>query len=299
MTVTIEQWLQQARQQLEGAGHDCHSRDSALLDAQLLLTHVLDQSRTYLYTWGDQPLSDDQQQQVNALLQRRLSGEPLAYIVGQREFWSLPFNVAPSTLIPRADTETLVEWVLDMAAQQQLPEQGSALDLGTGTGAIALAIASELPAWQITAADVQPEAVALASSNQQQLGLNNARIIQSDWFQAVSAETFDLIVSNPPYIDGDDPHLQLGDVRFEPMSALVAADAGMADLQHIIRQAPAYLKAGGWLLLEHGYQQADAVCALLTQRGFTQVENRKDLGGNPRISGGCWGLSDNLNGTVG
>lgn len=299
MTVTIEQWLQQARQQLEAAGHDCHSRDSALLDAQLLLTNVLGQNRTYLYTWGDQALSDDQQQQVDALLQRRLGGEPLAYIVGQREFWSLPFKVAPSTLIPRADTETLVEWALDLAAQQQLPEQGSALDLGTGSGAIALAIASELPAWQVTAADVQPEAVALASSNQQQLGCDNARIIQSDWFQAASAETFDLIVSNPPYIDGDDPHLQLGDVRFEPMSALVAADAGMADLHHIIRQAPAHLNAGGWLLLEHGYQQADAVCELLTQRGFTQVENRKDLGGNPRISGGCWGLSDNRGGTAG
>ncbi|WP_420589995.1 peptide chain release factor N(5)-glutamine methyltransferase [Bacterioplanoides sp.] len=287
-SISIDQWLQQAKQQLEAAGHDSHSKDSALLDAQLLLTHVLEQNRTYLYTWGDKALTDEQCSRVNSLLEQRLNGEPLAYILGQREFWSLPFKVAPSTLIPRADTETLIEWVLDLAAEQQIPAQGSALDLGTGTGAIALAVASELPDWQITGADFQPEAVALASVNQQALGFNNARIIQSDWYQAFSGQTFDLIVSNPPYIDGDDPHLDQGDVRFEPKSALVAEDAGMADLAHIISQAPEYLNDGGWLLLEHGFQQAEAVCELLTQCGFTQVENRKDLGGNPRISGGCW-----------
>jgi release factor glutamine methyltransferase len=284
--VTIDQWLKQARQQLQAAGHDSHSQESALLDAQLLLTHVLQQSRTYLYTWEDKVLTDEQCFRVNSLLEQRLSGEPLAYILGQREFWSLPLKVAPSTLIPRADTETLIEWVLDLAAQQQFPSLASALDLGTGTGAIALALASEFPQWQIIGADFQPEAVVLASSNQQTLGLNNASIILSDWYQAVAAQSFDLIVSNPPYIDGDDPHLDKGDVRFEPKSALVAEDAGMADLAHIISKAPEYLNDGGWLLLEHGFQQAEAVCDLLTQHGFTQVENRKDLGGNPRISGG-------------
>lgn len=285
---TIEQWLHQARVQLDAAAHDSHSKHSATLDAQLLLTHVLRQNRTYLYTWGDKTLSQAQQTQADALLQQRLTGQPLAYILGQREFWSLPFNVAPSTLIPRADTETLVEWVLDLSAEQKIPAQGRGLDLGTGTGAIALAIASEFPEWRITGADFQPEAVALASTNQQALGFNNARIVLSDWYQAFTGERFDLIVSNPPYIDGKDPHLDQGDVRFEPKTALVARDAGMADLAHIISQAPEYLNDGGWLLLEHGFQQAEAVCELLTQRGFTQVENRKDLGSNPRISGGCW-----------
>ena len=285
---SIDQWLQQARQQLVTGAGDEHAASSAALDARLILAHVLQQSYTYLYTWGDRLLTADQLQQADGLLQQRLQGQPLAYIVGEREFWSLPLQVSPATLIPRADTETLIEWVLDLAAEQQIPARGSALDLGTGTGAIALAIATEFPGWQVTGADFQPEAVALASTNKQRLGLNNARMIRSDWYQAVADETFDLIVSNPPYIDGDDPHLHQGDVRFEPTSALVAEDAGMADLAHIIAQAPAHLNAGGWLLLEHGYQQADAVCELLTQRGFTQVDNRKDLGGNPRISGGCW-----------
>lgn len=285
---SIDQWLQQARQQLVAGAGDEHAASSAALDARLILAHVLQQSYTYLYTWGDRLLTADQLQQADGLLQQRLQGQPLAYIVGEREFWSLPLQVSPATLIPRADTETLIEWVLDLAAEQQIPARGSALDLGTGTGAIALAIATEFPGWQVTGADFQPEAVALASTNKQRLGLNNARMIRSDWYQAVADETFDLIISNPPYIDGDDPHLHQGDVRFEPTSALVAEDAGMADLAHIIAQAPAHLNAGGWLLLEHGYQQADAVCELLTQRGFTQVDNRKDLGGNPRISGGCW-----------
>ena len=285
---SIDQWLQQARQQLVAGADDEHAASSAALDARLILAHVLQQSYTYLYTWGDRLLTADQLQQADGLLQQRLQGQPLAYIVGEREFWSLPLQVSPATLIPRADTETLIEWVLDLAAEQQIPAQGSALDLGTGTGAIALAIATEFPDWQVTGADFQPAAVTLASTNQQRLGLNNARIIRSDWYQAVADETFDLIVSNPPYIDGDDPHLHQGDVRFEPTSALVAEDAGMADLTHIIAQAPAHLNAGGWLLLEHGYQQADAVCELLIQRGFSQVDNRKDLGGNPRISGGCW-----------
>lgn len=285
---SIDQWLQQARQQLVAGADDEHAASSAALDARLILAHALQQSYTYLYTWGDRLLTADQLQQADGLLRQRLQGQPLAYIVGEREFWSLPLQVSPATLIPRADTETLIEWVLDLAAEQQIPARGSALDLGTGTGAIALAIATEFPDWQVTGADFQPEAVTLAGTNQQRLGLNNARIIRSDWYQAVADETFDLIVSNPPYIDGDDPHLHQGDVRFEPTSALVAEDAGMADLAHIIAQAPAHLNAGGWLLLEHGYQQADAVCELLTQRGFTQVDNRNDLGGNPRISGGCW-----------
>ncbi|UTW49229.1 peptide chain release factor N(5)-glutamine methyltransferase [Bacterioplanoides sp. SCSIO 12839] len=288
MTVSIEQWLQQAKQQLESAAHDNHGRESALLDAQLLLMDVLGQNRTYLYTWGDKALTDEQRSQVNTLLEKRLNGEPLAYILGEREFWSLPFKVAPSTLIPRADTETLVEWALDLAANQQLPDTAKAVDLGTGTGAIALAIASEFPNWNITGVDFQAEAVELAQHNQQALKMKNAVIRQSDWFSALADEYFDLIVSNPPYIDEADPHLEQGDVRFEPSSALVAADKGLADLQHIIEQAPDYLNEGGWLLLEHGFQQADAVCELLKQRGFVQIENRKDLGGNPRISGGCW-----------
>lgn len=284
MSTSIEQWLTAARSALQQSADDVHSRESAQLDAQLLLGHVLQQNRTYLYTWGDKRLSAEQQQAADELLVLRQQGQPLAYLLGEREFWSLPFKVAPSTLIPRADTETLIEWALEL----ELPAAGKALDLGTGTGAIALALASEYCRWQITGVDFHNDAVALAQSNGERLGFRHAQFLQSDWYSALVGQAFDLIVSNPPYIDGDDPHLSQGDVRFEPKSALVAEDAGMADLAHIISQAPEYLNDGGWLLLEHGFQQAEAVCELLTQHGFTQVENRKDLGGNPRISGGCW-----------
>ena len=275
--LSIEAWLVEARTQLEAGS------DSARLDAELLLAHVLQQTRTWLYTWNDRLLSAGQQQAANALLARRLAGEPVAYLLGERDFWSLSLNVNPSTLIPRPDTETLVEWALELP----LPANSRVLDLGTGTGAIALALASEQPSWQVSGVDFNADAVAVAQANAARNQLARVSFMQSDWYSAVSGD-FDLIVSNPPYIDEDDEHLAQGDVRFEPRSALVADNQGLSDLALIIDRAPGFLRANGWLLLEHGYQQADAVCELLRARGFAEVSNRRDLGGQPRISGGRW-----------
>jgi release factor glutamine methyltransferase len=275
--LSIEAWLAEARTQLEAGS------DSARLDAELLLAHVLQQGRTWLYTWSDRLLSAEQQQAADALLARRLAGEPVAYLLGERDFWSLSLNVNPSTLIPRPDTETLVEWALELP----LPANSRMLDLGTGTGAIALALASEQPSWQVSGVDFNADAVALAQANAARNQLARVSFMQSDWYSAVSGD-FDLIVSNPPYIDEDDEHLAQGDVRFEPRSALVADNHGLSDLALIIDRAPGFLRANGWLLLEHGYQQADAVCELLRARGFAEVSNRRDLGGQPRISGGRW-----------
>ncbi|MAK90503.1 MAG: protein-(glutamine-N5) methyltransferase, release factor-specific [Oleibacter sp.] len=276
----IEHWLRSATEQLQA------SSESARLDSECLLAHVLGQNRTWLYTWSDRGLTAEQLSAADALLQRRMAGEPVAYLCGQRDFWSLTLDVNPSTLIPRGDTETLIEWALELP----LLATANVLDLGTGTGAIALALASEQPSWHVQGVDFQAEAVALARTNAAKNNLSRVTFEQSDWFSAlaVGAGRFDLIVSNPPYIDGADEHLQQGDVRFEPRSALVAEEQGLADLRLIIEQAPDYLADDGWLLLEHGWQQADAVCELLRQRGFTDVENRCDLGANPRISGGRW-----------
>lgn len=272
----LQQWLHQAGSLLSALS------DNPLHEARLLLCKVLNCSNSYLYTYPERELSTDEQQSLHKLLSRRQSGEPLAYIFGQWQFYGLNLAVAPCTLIPRADTEILVEQALALT----LPAQARVLDLGTGTGAIALALASERPDWQVTAVDFQTEAVALAQQNATALHLSNVQITQSDWFAALATERFALIVSNPPYIEESDPHLSA--LRYEPLSALVAAEHGLADIQHIIQQAPAYLLPEGWLWLEHGYNQADAVQALLQQAGFVQVASVKDYGNNWRITGGCW-----------
>ncbi|WP_370294100.1 peptide chain release factor N(5)-glutamine methyltransferase [Thalassolituus sp.] len=279
MSQSIAQWLTDARLVLADS-------ESAALDAELLIRFVLQVNRAWLYTWPDRELSASQLNELTVLLERRRTGEPIAYITGVREFWSLPLAVSPSTLIPRADTETLIEWALEL----DLPARSRALDLGTGTGAIALALASERPRWSLSAVELNREAARLAGTNASNLGLD-LNVLQGSWFEPV-AGTFDLIVSNPPYIDPQDKHLSEGDVRFEPESALVASDHGLADLKLIIEQAPDYLEPGGWLLLEHGYDQAEQVCEYLRMRGFLEVENRRDLGGNPRISGGKWQSDD-------
>lgn len=252
------------------------------LDAELLLAAALGKPRSYLHTWPERIVSSEAAQAYDGYLQRRREGEPVAYILGQQGFWKIDLEVAPHTLIPRPDTELLVETALEL--QPALPAR--VLDLGTGTGAIALALASERPAWQVTAVDRVPEAAALAERNRQRLGLANVRIQVSHWLEGLADERFDLIVSNPPYIAASDPHLVDGDVRFEPSSALVAGVDGLDDLRVIAAQAPGHLTPGGWLLLEHGYDQADAVQALLRENGFVQVSSRIDLGGHQRITVG-------------
>lgn len=254
---------------------------TAQLDAELLLAFVLEKPRSYLYTWPDKTVTDAQVAAFTTLLERRQRGEPVAYLLGRQGFWTLDLQVAEHTLIPRADTELLVEAAL------QLADASSALkvlDLGTGTGALALALASERPQWTVTGVDRIESAVALAQNNQRQLQLANVEFLSSHWFSALTAQRYDLIVSNPPYIADNDPHLQQGDVRFEPLSALVSGPDGLDDIRLIIAQAPSYLTANGWLLLEHGFDQASAVRELLQQAGFIDVSSQRDLSGHQRIS---------------
>ena len=253
---------------------------TARLDAELLLAHVLGKPRTYLRTWPDRSPAEEQVSQFLGLVERRRAGEPVAYLIGQQGFWSLDLEVATDTLIPRPETELLVETALSL----DLHEEARALDLGTGTGAIALALASERPTWSLVGVDRMPGAVALAERNRRRLAVPNARFLESHWFASLNAERFDVIVSNPPYIAADDKHLTQGDVRFEPLSALVAGIDGLDDIRLIIEHAPDHLASGGWLLLEHGYDQAEAVSALLSTRGFKDISNRRDLAGHTRIS---------------
>jgi release factor glutamine methyltransferase len=272
--LTIKQVLKSASVMLA----DCS--DTAKLDAQVILAHVLEKDLTYLITWSDKVLSSQDNQTFEALLQRRLNGEPVAYVVGHKEFWSLPLAVAPSTLIPRPDTETIVELVLE---QHQTPNL-HVLDLGTGTGAIALALANENPTWKVTAVDCNDEAVKLAQGNAKRLEINNVTVLQSDWFNSLPKQQFNVIVSNPPYIDEQDEHLAQGDVRFEPKSALVASENGLADIRHIIDLGRTYLTKQGSMYIEHGYKQGQAVRQLFDKMGYSQVKTEQDLGGNDRIT---------------
>lgn len=259
--------------------------DTARLDTEILLATAIDKDRTYLYTWPEKELNQSQYEQFNAFLSRREQGEPIAYITGFQEFFSLNLLVNPSTLIPRPETELLVELALELTGQSKVTTK--LLDLGTGTGAVALAIASQRPDWQITALEKQTEAVKLAETNRQRLKISNVDILTSDWFSALKEERdqFDVIVSNPPYIDPCDGHLNQGDVRFEPQSALVAGQSGLQDIIWIIQAAPAFLRPNGLVLVEHGYEQADAVKAKFERYGYSEYFCREDLAGLPRISG--------------
>ena len=256
------------------------SGESPRADADALLCHLLDCRRSYLMTWPEHELDAAQQATLAGWLARRLNGEPIAHLIGEREFWSLPLKVSPATLIPRPDTEVLVEQAL-----ARLPGGPCALlDLGTGTGAIALALKSERPDADVWAVDRMPAAAALARTNSAALGLP-IEVRDGSWFAPLSdAPRFAMIVSNPPYIDGTDPHLHEGDVRFEPRSALVADEQGLADIRLIVAGAPAHLVPGGWLLLEHGWEQGALVRQLLLQQGYDQVETVRDYGDNERVT---------------
>lgn len=259
---------------------------NAKLDANLLLQAVTKRSRSAIFAFGETVLSKIELNQLEAMLTRRTQGEPMAYILGEKEFWSLPLKVSPETLIPRPDTERLVEVALEWA-YKRLETQKSLqiLDLGTGTGAIALALASELKGKaEVLGVDFKPSVVALAESNRQTLNIENVRFMQSDWFSALEKQTFDLIVSNPPYIDEEDENLKIGDVRFEPLTALVASNHGLSDLQKIIENAPLYLNSKGALFLEHGWQQATAVQAIFQQNNWQAVETIQDYANLDRIT---------------
>ncbi|OLS65029.1 peptide chain release factor N(5)-glutamine methyltransferase [Pseudomonas putida] len=261
-------------------GAELPDSPTARLDIELLLAAAIGKSRSYLHTWPERIVSSEAAQTFAEYVQRRRAGEPVAYILGQQGFWNLDLEVAPHTLIPRPETELLVETA--MAVQPTATAR--VLDLGTGTGAIALALASERREWQVTAVDRVAEAVALANRNRERLQLDNVTVLQSHWFSALEGQRFELIISNPPYIAAEDPHLVAGDVRFEPSSALVAGADGLDDLRQIIADAPAHLVEAGWLLLEHGYDQAAAVRELLARHGFEQIESRLDLNAHERIT---------------
>lgn len=285
---TIGQLLQHAAGELRGVS------ESPRLDAEVLLSEVLECDRTYLFAYGDKSVDTTAHDLYAHYVQRRKQGEPVAYIIGQREFWSLMLLVNDSTLIPRPDTEILVETALRYC----LLENANVLDLGTGSGAIALALASEMPGWNIDAVDVHDSAVELAALNARKLGLLNVHVYLSDWLSAVNTSStspdrrFDLIVSNPPYIDAGDPHLQQGDLRFEPHTALVAGMGGYADLYSVALQARDYLHPGGLLLLEHGFSQGDELRTFLAQVGYSDIFTVKDYGGNERVTVARWVLSD-------
>jgi release factor glutamine methyltransferase len=253
--------------------------DTARLDAEVLLACALQKARSHLFAWPEYMLSDAQQQRFEQLLSRRLAGEPVAHLTGQREFWSLPLQVSGDTLIPRPETETLVAEALCVLP---VGSRGDIADLGTGSGAIALAIASERPGCRIVATDSSAAALAIAQSNAQRLGIDNIEFIEGDWCNALQGK-FDLIISNPPYVAARDPHLESGDVRFEPRSALVAGASGMDALSAIAHCAQTYLKAGGWLLMEHGYDQSDAARQLLASAGYRDISDINDEAGLARV----------------
>lgn len=250
------------------------------LENRILLCHALGLTRVGLITNSERMLNGDEAVRLAALVQRRQQGEPIAYIVGQREFFGLPFQVNPTVLIPRPDTELIVELVLE-----RLAPRARLLDMGTGSGAIAVAVAHTRPDALVTALDVSEDALAVARANAAANGAA-VRFLRSDWFTALNGEGFDLIASNPPYIASGDAHLAQGDLRFEPSGALTDFADGLSALRTIVDGAPAHLVAQGWLLLEHGYDQAAAVRGLLGEAGYTEVQSWRDLGGIERVSGG-------------
>jgi release factor glutamine methyltransferase len=255
--------------------------DSARLDAELLLSVVIAKPRSWLYTWPDHIPALPEQHLYLELIRRRQAGEPVAYMTGRKEFWDLQLKINHDVLIPRPDTELLVETAL-----AKLPEDESirVADLGTGSGAIALALASGRDNWQLIATDQSARALDLAQENAKNLDIKNISFFQGSWLAPLSGQTFDAILSNPPYIEKNDPHLQRGDVRFEPVHALISEENGLADIHHIISNSPSFLTPSGWLMLEHGYQQGEQVRQLFAAFSYSEIETLRDLAGHERIT---------------
>jgi release factor glutamine methyltransferase len=284
-TSTIAQALQMGREQLQ------FHYDSAALEAEILLCHCLEKNRAYLRTWPEKPLTADALAHYQQLLTRRQQGEPIAYITGYKEFWDLRLRVTPEVLIPRPETEHLVELALE-----KIPPNAAwhIADLGTGSGAIALSLAKERPRCQMTATDQSAASLAVAKDNAMHNNIQNVRFRQGFWFEAVTDEHFHMIVSNPPYVAENDTHLQQGDLRFEPQRALSAGPDGLDDIEYIIARAGAHLKTPGWLLLEHGYQQGDAVLALLQRHGFCDLQCHSDYAQLERVSLGRYCFTEDV-----
>jgi release factor glutamine methyltransferase len=286
---TIAEGLSAAARQLSA-----HS-DSPRLDAELLLGKILGLARSGLIANEDRPLVDVEQRAYTGLIARRLQGQPVAYLTGDREFWSLPFKVTPAVLVPRPETELLVERALELMSTLEsvstfesipLMSPRSVLDLGTGSGAIALAIASERPNWQVIGVDVSPQALDVARQNARALNISRVEWRLASWFEAVHGQRFELIVSNPPYVAAADP--ALAKLSAEPALALSPGATGLEALTAIIAQAPEFLQPGGWLVLEHGHDQGAAVTGLLQARGFSAVRTYPDFSGNSRVSLGTF-----------
>ena len=258
--------------------------DSARLDADLILSFALNIPRTRFITQGDIPVSDTQAEQIQSLINKRKTGCPIAYITGSKGFWDLELFVNEHTLIPRPETELLIEFALAIfPANKPI----SVIDLGTGTGAIAIAIAKARPNWQVIACDKSKEALTIARKNRDKYGLTNLELVNSDWFSSIDQqESFDLIISNPPYVTDEDPHLKQGDVRFEPLSALRSGPDGLDDIRQIVKSSKDYLNEQGWLIVEHGYDQAETVKAIFSKHGYHTIQQGMDLNGHTRATYG-------------
>jgi release factor glutamine methyltransferase len=255
--------------------------DSSALDSEVLLAHALKKDRAFFRAWPEKTLTDQQQQDYTALISQRRHGHPVAYLTGEREFWSHTFHVNPSVLIPRPDTELLIEIILNTIDTHQAI---NIADLGTGSGAIAICLGLEYPRAHVTAVDQSSDALLIAKQNAKRLNCHNVNFLQSNWFEKVGQSTFDIIVSNPPYIDKADKHLQQGDVRYEPTTALIAGEHGLQDINVIASQAKHWLTDNGYLLLEHGFEQSTSVKTLLESHRYQHIQQFKDIQGHLRAT---------------
>jgi len=271
---TIAQSLNAARQLIR-------SSSSPRIDSEALLCHVLKCNTAHLMTWPDKELDQHDVTLFNQLINKRIAGMPIAYIIGEKEFWSLSLKVTDATLIPRPETELIVETLL---SKFSIDKHLDLIDLGTGSGAIAITLAHTMPKWRLTATDISSAALKIATNNAEQYQLDNIEFIQSDWFDSLENQHFDIVISNPPYIADYDTHLNEGDVRFEPRSALVSGATGMDDINIIASQAKDHLRDNGWLILEHGYDQKELVFNCLTEADYINIIQCIDLAGNPRVT---------------